>query len=121
MFYIRIVQVINMFQMDLEYNKGILFARLKGSLSKRGSVKLNNYLVPVILIHKIKYLVYNLFELMEIDEVGIDAILNTKCAIRANKGKIFLCEVPLEFNKDIRKLHIKETSNELTALELIHV
>lgn len=110
-----------MFQMDLEYNKGILFARLKGSLSKKGSLKLNNYLVPVILKHKIKYLVYNLFELMEIDDTGLDALINTKCAIRANKGKILLCEVPTEFTKDIRKLHIKETSNELTALSLIHV
>lgn len=110
-----------MFHMDLEYNKGILFARLSGNLSRKGSYKLNNYLVPVILKHKIKFLVYNMFDLTEIDECGIDAILNTKCAIRANKGKIFLCEVPKEFNKDIRKLHIKETTSELSALELIHV
>lgn len=110
-----------MFHMDLEYNKGILFARLSGSLSRKGSTKLNNYLVPVILKHKIKYLVYNLFDLMEIDDSGIEAMLNTKCAIRANKGKIVLCEVPKEFNKDIRKLHIKETANELSALNLIQV
>jgi len=110
-----------MFHMDLEYNKGILFARLRGDLSRRGSYKLNNYLVPVILKHKIKFLVYNLYDVTGIDEAGIDAILNTKCAIRANKGKIFLCEVPKEFNKDIRKLRIKETSNELTALNLIQV
>lgn len=110
-----------MFHMDLEYNKGILFVRLSGDLSRRGSYKLNNYLVPVILKHKIKFLVYNLFDVTAIDESGFDAILNTKCAIRANKGKIFLCEVPKEFNKDIRRLRIKETSNELTALDLIKV
>ncbi len=110
-----------MLHMDLEYNKGILFARLRGSLSKKGSYKLNNYLVPVILKHKIKFLVYNLFELTSIDDSGLDALLNTKCAIKANKGKIFLCEVPKEFNKEIRKLRIKETTNELAALELIHV
>lgn len=110
-----------MFHMDLEYNKGILFARLKGDLSRKGSYKLNNYLVPVILKHKIKFLVYNLFDVTAIDESGLDAILNTKCAIRANKGKIFLCEVPKEFSKDIRRLRIKETSSELTALDLIQV
>lgn len=110
-----------MFHMDLEYNKGILFVRLRGSLSRKGSYKLNNYLVPVILKHKIKFLVYNLFDVTSIDEAGMDAILNTKCAIRANKGKIFLCEVPTEFSKDIRKLRIKETSSELTALDLIRV
>lgn len=110
-----------MFHMDLEYNKGILFARLSGDLSRKCSYKLNNYLVPVILKHKIKFLVYNLFDVTAIDESGLDAILNTKCAIRTNKGKIFLCEVPKEISKDIRRLHIKETSNELTALDLIQV
>jgi anti-anti-sigma factor len=107
--------------MDLEYNKGILFARLRGDLSRKGSYKLNNYLVPVILKHKIKYLVYNLFDVTNIDESGLDAILNTKCAIRANKGKIYLCEVPDSLNKNIRKLRIKETTSELTALDLIQV
>jgi anti-anti-sigma factor len=107
--------------MDLEYNKGILFARLSGDLTRHGSYKLNNYLVPVILKHKIKFLVYNLFELKNIDESGLDALLNTKCAIKANKGKIFLCEVPDSLNKNIRKLRIKETKSELSALELIQV
>lgn len=110
-----------MFDMDLEYNKGILFVRLNGSLTKKGSFKLNNYLVPVILKHKIKYLVYNLFELEGIDESGVAAILNTKCAIRANKGKICVCEVSNEISKSIRKLRIKETSNEMTALNLLQV
>ena len=50
-----------MLEMDLEYNKGVLFARLSGKLTRKSSYKLNNYLVPVILKHKIKYLVYNLF------------------------------------------------------------
>lgn len=110
-----------MFDMDLEYNKGILFARLSGNLTRKGSYKLNNYLVPVILKHKIKYLVYNLFELEGIDESGVEAILNTKCAIRTNKGKLYLCEVPHEVNKKLKRLHIKETDNELSALHLIEV
>ena len=110
-----------MFHMDLEYNKGILFARLRGTLSKKGSMKLNDYLVPTILKHKIKYLVYNFFELEEIDETGMKAILNTKCAIRSNKGKIFMCEVPDEFSKEMHHLHIKKAENELAALRLIQV
>lgn len=110
-----------MFNMDLEYNKGILFVRLNGSLSKKGSFKLNNYLVPVILKHRIKYLVCNLFNLEDIDDVGIDALLNTKCAIKANKGKIVLCEVPNDINKNIRRLRIKETRNETSALNLMRI
>ncbi len=110
-----------MLEMDLEYNKGVLFARLSGKLTRKSSYKLNNYLVPVILKHKIKYLVYNLFLLDGIDESGVAAILNTKCAIRSNKGKIYLCEVSKEVNKNLKKLRIKETDNELSALHLIEV
>lgn len=110
-----------MLKMDLEYNKGILFVRLEGNLTRRSSYKLNNYLVPVILKHKIKYLVYNMYLLEGIDESGLDALLNTKCAIRTNKGKICLCEVSESLEKSMKRLRIKKTANELTALELIEV
>lgn len=110
-----------MLKMDLEYNKGILFVRLDGDLNRKSSYKLNNYLVPIILKHKIKYLVYNMYLLVSIDESGLDALLNTKCAIRSNKGKICLCEVSKELDKTIKRLKIKKTATELTALELIEV
>ena len=110
-----------MLKMDLEYNKGILFVRLEGNLNRKSSYKLNNYLVPVILKHKIKYLVYNMYLLEDIDESGLDALLNTKCAIRSNKGKICLCEVSPYLDKAIKRLRIKKTATELTALELIEV
>ncbi len=110
-----------MFQMNLEYNKGILFARLKGNLTKKKTYELNNYLIPVLLKHKIKYLVYNLYELNKIDESGINALLNTKCAIKSNKGKIFVCEVKEEMKELLKKLPIKEIDNELIALKLIEV
>ena len=110
-----------MLKMDLEYNKGILFVRLEGNLNRKSSYKLNNYLVPVILKHKIKYLVYNMYLLDEIDESGLDALLNTKCAIRTNKGKICLCELSEELEKRMKRLKIKKTATELTALDLIEV
>ena len=56
-----------MLKMDMEYNHGVLFVRLDGILNRSTSYKLNNYLVPVILKHKIKYLVYNCFLLESID------------------------------------------------------
>lgn len=110
-----------MLNMDLEYNKGILFVRLKGNLNRKSSYKLNNYLVPVLLKHKIRYLVYNLFELTEIDEAGVDAMLNTKCAIKANKGKICLCEVSSSLEQMLKRLKIKSVSNERKVFDLIKV
>lgn len=110
-----------MLKMDMEYNRGILFVRLNGKLNRNTTYKINNYLVPIILKHRIKYLVYNLYNLEDLDEDGIDAMLNTKCAIQNNKGLIYLCEVSKTLNKKLNKLKIKKTENELTAFKVIEV
>ena len=101
-----------MLKIDMEYDKGILYVRLKGTLDRKVCYKINNYIVPVVLKHKIKYLVFNLLELKDIDESGLDALLNTKCAIRTNKGKICLCEVSDDVREKIKRLRMKVASNE---------
>ncbi len=110
-----------MLKVDMEYEKGILYVRLKGVLDRKVCYKINNYIVPVVLKHKIKYLVFNLFELKDIDESGLDALLNTKCAIRTNKGKICLCEVSDDIRLKIKRLRMKVASNELAANRLINI
>lgn len=110
-----------MLKMDMEYIRGILFVRLGGILNRKNTYKINNYLVPVLLKHRIRYLVYNLYELNEIDESGLDALLNTKCAIRANKGKICLCEVSENMRKQMRRLRIKNVEDERQVFDLIKI
>lgn len=105
--------------MKLEYQKGILFIRFDKNIDHCISYKINNYLIPKILSEKIKYIVFNLYEVEEIDEFGLDALLNTKCAIKTNKGKICLCEISKELNKKIKKIKIKKVNNELNAFDLI--
>ena len=107
-----------MLKVDMEYEKGILYVRLKGVLDRKATYKINNYIVPVVLKHKIKYLV---FELKDIDESGLDSLLNTKCAIRTNRGKICLCEVSDDVRKKIKRLRISVASNELAANRLINI
>lgn len=110
-----------MLKMDLEYNQGILFVRLKGILNKKTSYKINLYLNPVLDKHKIKYVVYNLYSLKDIDEYGIDAILNSKYQIKNNQGKIVLCEVDKVLKPKIKRLKIPKVDNELSVFNLIEV
>lgn len=105
----------------MEYEKGILYVRLNGVLDRKVCYKINNYIVPVVLKHKVKYLVFNLFNLKDIDESGMDSLLNVKCAIRANKGKICLCDVSDEVRIKIKRLRMKVASNELAANRLINI
>lgn len=110
-----------MLKVDMEYDKGILYVRLSGVLDRKVSYKINNYIVPTVLKHKIKYLVFNLLELQDIDGSGMDSLLNTKCAIRTNRGKICLCEVSDEIREKIKRLRMKIASNELAANKLIEI
>ena len=110
-----------MLKVDMEYDKGILYVRLKGVLERKTCYRINNYIVPAVLKHKIKYLVFNLFELKDIDESGLDALLNTKCAIRTNKGKICLCEVSDILRNKMKRLRMHIASNELAANRLINI
>lgn len=97
-----------MLKIDMNYNNNILYVSLEGMLNRKTSYKINNYLIPVILKQNIKYLVYDLDNLNNIDDTGIDAILNTKYAIKNNKGIMYLSNKTN--NKSIRKLRIKRYS-----------
>ncbi len=110
-----------MLKMDLEYEDEVLIIRLNGTLNRHSNYKIYNYLVPVINKHKIKNIIYNLANLKSIDESGIDAILNTKCIVKKEKGKIYLCEVTNENKLKLKRLHIKTFSSEETALKQCEV
>jgi len=105
--------------MNLEYSKGILFVRLDGKLNRKTSYKINNYLVPVILKHKIKKIVYNFLKLTDVDECGIDAILNTESAVKNNHGALMLCELNKLISKKLKKIKIKKLDSEVSAYDLI--
>ena len=110
-----------MLKMDLEFNKGILFVRLRGKLLRKNCYKINNYLNPVLKKHKIKYVVYNFFFLEDIDSSGIDAILNTKYIVKNNKGKIRMCEINDNIKEKIKRTRLARIANELAAFKLLEV
>ncbi len=96
--------------MDLRYEKNILFINLEGTLNRGTSYKINNFLIPSILKHHIKYGILNL-KINEIDEDGIDSLLNIKSSFKSNKGLLFLHETNNEIIKCINKLHIKKVKS----------
>lgn len=120
MLYIKIVGD-ECLKLDLEYKSGVLFIRLEGKLVRKTNHKIYNYIIPVIMKHKIKYIIYNLSNLINIDESGIDAILSSKCKIKMNKGEIYLCNIRKELMPKLKRLRIKNFSDELTAFKKIEV
>lgn len=105
-----------MLRMDLEYKSKVLFIRLNGSLTRKSSHKINNYIVPLLNKHKISNVIINLDNLKSLDESGIDAILNVKCTVRNNKGKLYLCKVSKENILKLKRLHVSIFSSEIDCL-----
>ncbi len=110
-----------MLKINLEYRYGILFVRLSGNLNRRTSHKLNKHLIPVIMKHGIKFLVYNLHELRSIDGLGRKALLNGNKAIKSNKGFVYICDIPEKLESYFDTVPIQKTNNELSAAKLMAI
>ena len=104
-----------MLNINMEYNRGILFVRLKGSLNKLTSYKLINSIVSTIKNCGIKNLVYNFERLESIDNDGYKTLLLSYDEIIKNKGTI------LVINNRFNLMHFKEVDNELSALKILQV
>ena len=105
--------------MNLDYQDEVLFVRLGGSLNKFSTYKINKYLLNLIFKDKIKYLVLNLDSLENIDITGMEALMNTKCAVKMNNGQMYLCFVHNRLRNYLKSLKIKTTDNEIMAKILI--
>lgn len=109
-----------MLKYNMEYRKGILFIRLAGSLNKETAINFNTYFIPMILKNGIKNIVYNLSYLDNIDATGIEALEDGKKAIAANKGLMYLCNVPYNINltSKLQNIIIKD---ELSMFKLMEI
>lgn len=102
-----------MLKINLEYRKGILFIRLKGNLNANTAPRLKEYALSLIKDHKIKYMVYNLNNLANIDSIGEDVLLESSKCVKFNKGKVLII--------NNNKLKFDNISNELVALDLLKI
>lgn len=116
---IFIWKVNNILKMDIEYENPILFVRFKGTIDKRVAYRINNYLVSLLKKHNIKYLICNLTNLQNIDISGMEALVNLKCIIKNNKGKMYLCGLNSKIEKYLKPLKINKADNEFLAVELL--
>lgn len=116
-----------MFNIDMEFIRGMLFVRLGGILSKRTSKKLNEVLDQMINKQGIRYFVINLENLDSIDEAGIKSIMDHYFDAIMHDGKLVVCgydeigtrQVSSEVNLAFQ--NIESSSNELGAFRLINI
>ena len=100
----------------MEFRKGILFVRLKGVLTRYTYKSLDEYLIPVINKHGIRYLVYNLEATTLIDNYGKASLKKGVDAARRNSGEGGLCHAKLNFKDEFNIFE-----NELVALTKLQI
>lgn len=88
-----------MLKINMKYRKGTLIVEIKGFLTRYQACKLNDYLVPVILKHNIKKLVYDTYKLKGIDKYGLKVLKGGIKAVKENSGSVFYSQ-----NSQILKL-----------------
>ena len=104
-----------MLNINMEFNSGILFVRLIGSLNKLTVNKVYDTLIPVVKDNGIKNLVYNFDMLKSIDNEGFKSLLNCYYELICNNGRL------LVVNNKFHLLFFKEVDNELSALNILRI
>lgn len=116
-----------MFQIDMEFIRGMLFVRLEGILSERTSIELNHVLDKMINEHGIKFFVINLESLTSIDEAGIESIMEHYFDVIMHNGKLVVCGYDNVLKRHVRNevnlafQNIESSNNELGAFRLINI
>ena len=112
-----------MLTINTEYRNGILFARLKGNLNKDSISKFNKNVINKIIDGGICNVVFNVYDLKEIDINGINALLYSYRLCKRKDGCTLLCGNNDRIKKKVKRSrilnYILEISNELTATKII--
>lgn len=98
-----------MLNINIEFSKGVLFVRLSGILNKDNSNNIKNNIIDILLKSGIKYLVFNLEELIKLNDISLFEVCEK--IIKKNNGKMIVCG-----NYDI---NFEKSNNELTALRTL--
>lgn len=114
-----------MLEVDMEFQRGILFIRLKGILDSTTDVKLQNALNVAIHQIGIKYLLLNCEKLYEIEKDSIDMIFKRVAELLKMEGKFLVCGfndyVRLKVENSELNSVICKTENEQKAVQLIKI
>ncbi len=116
-----------MFDIEMEFVRGMLFVRLDGILSKKTSKDLNLVLNRMINEQGIRYFVINLENVNQIDEDGIKSLIDRYFDVSMHNGKLVVCgynhnlESQICDEVNIAFKNIENSNDELGAFHLINI
>ena len=114
-----------MLDINMEFIRGMLFVRLDGTLDGNTYTKLSDCLYTMIHEKGLKYFVVNLENLNNIDENGLQSLIDRYFDITLHDGKLVICGYDSKFDRKLQSINVFKqleiTNNELGALKLINI
>ena len=110
-----------MLKINREFRRGILFVRLKGSLTKNTSKQLYNEITLLLREMKIYNVVFNLSKLNEIDLTGVRALLYNYNLCRRNHGISMLCGANGYVEEYTNNTSMFQIKDEISAINMIKI
>ena len=108
-----------MLKMNYEFRKGVLFIRLYGSLDHKNIKKISTNIADLIAEFGLKYIVFNLDDLIYIDKEGVNFILKYHNIINNQNGKLIICDKNDQFSRLNHNKLIPNITYEIDAFHLI--
>ena len=108
-----------MLNIDMEYKKGILFARLKGIVNDDNILKREDHLSKVVKETGIRFLLINLNDIICPNKYIEDVINRNYKYINNNKGKLIICNSKNDYEKTNDDIYeIKEEEEVFNLVKL---
>ena len=77
--------------------------------------------IPIVLKNGIRFIVFNLDNLKDLDNKGIDSLIELQLLARRNNGRISICGASRDIKNKIKDILPVTSNNELKALEYFRV
>lgn len=113
-----------MLLINQEFRRGVLFVRLKGSLTSKEVPYLNEEVTKLLKKLKMHNVVFNISGLKEIDLDGVNALLNNYKMCRRLNGISMLCGGNTKIREYINNSKVSsmyQIKDELAALNIIRI
>ncbi len=87
--------------LNLEQKEDALHARLVGSLTKKSTYKMYQYVIPYMKQNNIRHFICDCTHLRRVDFDGKGALLRIKLLLKKQKGNFLLCNVKERIKEEL--------------------
>lgn len=108
-----------MYDIDMEFVKGIFIIRLSGTFNEMACLQLEKDLNQLIIQNGIKYLLINFENIKKIDSKAIEIIFDNYIKLLKRNGKLIICGINNLLNNNILTNNLLQINKEQEVFDYV--